>query len=129
MTTLAPDDSVQRQEREALRDFDTLIEERVGVEIKVAGQLWPVPAELPWDADVILDGIEDIEGSSYVLMKAETDKLLTMVYGAETIAAWDEAGVGMTRRMAILKWTLQYLTQQTTSMVDDDDDDGGDTGN
>ena len=123
------DATEETRQVEILQDFDLLIEERQDQVIQVAGQQWAVPAELPWDADVMLEGIENVKGSNYQLAKNEADKLLTMLYGAEAIRAWDTAGVGMTRRMAVLEWTMSHLASVAppTSMVSDDS--GGDSGN
>ena len=123
-----PPDDEQQQKMEILRDFDQLLEERQHQTIQVGGQQWQVPAELPWDTDVMLEGIEQVKGSNYHLAKDETNKLLTMFYGVDAIQAWNTAGVGMTRRMAVLEWTMSHLASQarTPSTVPDE---GGDSGN
>ena len=119
----------QQQEMEILRDFDQLLEERQRQTILVAGQEWLVPAELPWDTDVMLEGIEAAKGGNYRLAKVEMDKLLVMFYGVDAIAAWNTAGVGMTRRMAVLEWTMSHLASQASPPSTVPDDEGGDSGN
>ena len=110
--TIEQPEAPEIRDLEILRDFDALIEERQRQAIQVAGQHWQVPTELPWDADMMLEGIEQVKGSNYQFMRSEADKLLAMFYGPDAIEAWNVAGVGMTRRMAVLEWTMAHLATQ-----------------
>ena len=68
---------------------------------------------------MLLQGIEEVKGSDYRLVKTEADKLLTMLYGTDALAAWDVAGVGTTRRMAVLEWTMKHLSGTKAGIVHD----------
>jgi len=111
----------------SIANLDALVEDRRGATVRVVGQEWPLPPELPHRALVYLDGLQGEHGPDYRLNYQETMLLARLIFGEETVAAWVEAGIGPDRLPGVVERTILYLAPRQISPIRPADagDDGG----
>jgi hypothetical protein len=104
------------------RDFDELVTGPGGpVTFTLAGQPWELPAELPHQAALYLDGLAHDKGDEYELSLGEIERMARMLFDDPTVDEWLRFGVGLTRLSAVVEWSLDQLSSQLDTRTSDED--------